>query len=197
MAKSSIFNENSKSTKGFSLNPLASRIDIERAPILQWSLIGLIILVGLLLETTVFSSWKIFGASPSFGYVAVTAVAYYAGANTGFVFGFFAGLGSDIFYRTPIGITALTMLLVGLGVGLVQTGMMRPTPIAIPIMAFIVSLAGNSLYVILSILLGFESLFNLHTLYVILISSLINMVASPFIFALVRKLIGAPAWKNR
>ena len=138
-----------------------------------------------------------FGAAPSFGYVAVAAVGYYAGANTAMVFGFFAGLGADIFYRTPLGVSALSMLICGVVVGILQTGMMRPTPLAVPVLGFLVSLAGNSVYVLISIIVGFESLVSLQSVYVILLSSIINTFASPFIFMFVRKAIGAPAWKNR
>lgn len=157
----------------------------------------MLVVIGLLLETTVFSSWRVFGAAPSFGYVAVAAVAYYAGANTAIIFGFCAGVGSDIFYRTPLGVSALSMMACGLVIGIMQTGMMRPTPLAVPLMGLVVSSVGNTLYVLISALVGFEGLFNLHSAYVIVVSSLISMVASPFIFAIVKKLIGAPAWKNR
>lgn len=184
-------------SKRFSLDPLNASIDVDRSPIIVWSAIALMVIIGLLLETTIFSSWRFLGAAPSFGYVAVAAVAYYAGANTAFVFGFFAGLGADMFYRTPLGVSALSMLLCGLVVGIIQTGMIRPTPLAIPLLAFLVSFAGNSLYVFFSVLLGFEDLFSLHSLYVIFMSSILNTLASPFIFAFVKKLIGAPAWRNR
>lgn len=181
----------------FSIDPLAADIDTERAPILRWSAISFLVLLGLLMETTVFSSWKIFGTSPTFGYVAVAAVAYYCGANTGMIFGFFAGIGSDFFYSTPIGVSALSMLLCALIVGIAQTGMMRPTPLAVPVLGFVVSLCGNALYVLISIIVGFDDLFNLHSAYVIIVSSILNMIASPFIFAISKKFIGAPAWKNR
>lgn len=184
-------------SKRFSLDPLNASVEIDRSPIIVWSAIALMLLVGILLETTIFSSWRIFGAAPSFGYVAVAAVAYYAGANTAVIFGFFAGLGADMFYRTPMGVTALSMMICGLVVGIIQTGMMRPTPVAIPLLAFAVSFAGNCLYIFFSILLGFEDLFSLHTLQVIFMTSLLNAIASPLIFAFVKKLIGAPAWRNR
>lgn len=181
----------------FSLDPLSSREDTDRAPIIKWSAIAFLVVVGLLFETTVFSSWRFFGAAPSMGYVAVAAVAYYSGANTALVFGFFAGVGSDIFYRTPLGVSGISMMICGLVIGIMQTGMMRPTPLAVPLLALGVSLAGNALYVLLSIIVGFERLFSVHSVYVILMSSLLNMIASPFVFAIVKKSIGAPAWKNR
>lgn len=181
----------------FSLDPLASDVDSERAPIFRWSAIALLVVFGLLLETTVFSSWKIFGTSPTFGYVATAAVAYYCGANTGMIFGFVAGIGSDFFYSTPIGVSALSMLLCALIVGIAQTGMMRPTPLAVPVLGFIVSLCGNTLYVLISIIVGYDELFNIHSAYVIVVSSVLNMIASPFIFAITKKFIGAPAWRNR
>ena len=181
----------------FSLDPLASRDDMDRSPILRWSAIALLVIVGLLFETTVFSSWRLFGAAPSFGYVAVAGIAYYAGANTAMVFGFFAGLGADIFYRTPHGVTALAMMICGVVVGIVQTGMMRPTPLAVPVLGFTVSLAGNIAYVLISIIVGFEGLVSIQSVKVILLTSIINMFAAPFIFMLIRKFIGAPAWKNR
>lgn len=181
----------------FSLDPLSSREDNDRSPILRWSAIAVLVIVGLLFQTTVFSTWKIFGAAPSFGYVAVAAVAYYSGANTALVFGFIAGIGSDIFYSTPLGVSGLSMMACGLTVGIMQTGMMRPTPLAVPLLGLGASLAGNSLYVLLSIIVGFEHLFSVHSIVVILFSSILNMIASPFVFAIVKKSIGAPAWKNR
>lgn len=181
----------------FSLDPLSSREDTDRSPILIWSAIALLVIVGLLFETTVFSSWRIFGAAPSLGYVAVAAVAYYSGANTALVFGFIAGVGLDIFYRTPIGVSGLSLMTCGLVVGIMQTGMMRPTPLAVPLLGFGASLAGNLLYVLFSIIVGFEYLFSMHSIVVIFFSSILNMFASPIVFAVVKKSIGAPAWKNR
>lgn len=181
----------------FSIDPLAADIDLERSPIFRWSAIGAFALLGLLLETTVFSTWRVFGAAPTFAYVATASVAYYCGANTGMVFGFFAGLGADLFYQTPVGVSALSMLLCAIIVGIAQTGMMRPTPLAVPLLGFVVSFAGNSLYVLISIMLGFDELFSLHSAKVIFVTSIINMFASPLIFAITKKFIGAPAWKNR
>lgn len=181
----------------FSLDPLAAHEDSERSPILRWSGIAAMVLAGLLCETTIFSSWRLFGAAPSFGYVAVAGVAYYAGANTAVVFGFCAGLGSDFFYRTPLGVSALSMMACAVVVGIMQTGMMRPTPFAVPLLSFCVSFAGNLLYVLLCVLVGFERLFSVHSAYIIFLTSLINCAASPFIFAVIRRFIGAPAWKNR
>ena len=186
-----------KNRRNFSINPLAADIGTERSPILKWSAISVLVIFGLLMETTVFSSWKLFGAAPTFGYVATAAVAYYCGANTGMIFGFFAGMGSDFFYSTPIGVSALSMLICAIIVGIAQTGMMRPTPLAVPLLGFVVSMAGNTIYVLISIMVGFDELFNLHTGYVIFISSILNMIASPFIFAITKRFVGAPAWKNR
>ncbi len=183
--------------KNLSIDPLAADIDLERSPILRWSAIGAFGLLGILLETTIFSTWKFFGAAPTFGYVATASVAYYCGANTGMVFGFIAGIGADLFYQTPIGVSALSMLVCALIVGIAQTGMMRPTPLAVPLLGFVVSFAGNALYVLISIMVGFDEFFNLHSAKVIFISSTLNMLASPFIFAITKKFIGAPAWKNR
>ena len=186
-----------RARKNFSFYLLAADINTDRSPFFRWLSIGILVVLGLLLETTVFSSWKVFDSSPTFGYVATAAVAYYCGANTGMVFGFFAGLGSDFFYSTPIGISALSMLICAIIVGVAQTGMMRPTPLAIPLLTFIISFTGNTLYVLFSIMVGFEELFSLHSAYLIVVSSLLNVIASPFIFAITKNFIGAPAWKNR
>ena len=180
-----------------SLDPLASAINTDRSPIFQWIIIAILTLVGLLLETTVFSTWRIFGTAPTFAYIATAAIAYYYGANTGMVFGFISGLGADFFYSTPIGITALSLVICALLVGLAQTGMMRPTPLAVPLLGFVVSFAGNALYILLSIIVGFDELFSVHSLYLIFVTSVLNTIASPFIFSVVKRFTGAPAWKNR
>ena len=125
-----------RARKNFSIDPLAADINTDRSPFFRWLSIGILVVLGLLLETTVFSSWKVFDSSPTFGYVATAAVAYYCGA-------------------------------------------------------------GNTLYVLFSIMVGFEELFSLHSAYLIVVSSLLNVIASPFIFAITKNFIGAPAWKNR
>ena len=100
-----------RARKNFSIDPLAADINTDRSPFFRWLSIGILVVLGLLLETTVFSTWRIFGTAPTFAYIATAAIAYYCGANTGMVFGFISGLGADFFYSTPIGITALSLFI--------------------------------------------------------------------------------------
>ena len=82
--------------------------------------LGLVVLVCVVLQTTLFTHLRIDGVVPDLGLVAVLAVAYEDGADTGAVYGFLMGLAMDLFLTTPLGLSALAFAVTGYAVGVFQ-----------------------------------------------------------------------------
>ena len=96
--------------------------------------LGLVIVVCVVLQTTLFTHLRIDGVGPDVGLVAVLAVAYEDGADTGAIFGFLMGLAIDLFLTTPLGLSALSFAVTGYAVGVFQAGVVRTTPWLAPLL---------------------------------------------------------------
>jgi rod shape-determining protein MreD len=96
--------------------------------------LGFVVLAAVVLQTTVFTHLRIDGVAPDIGLMAVLAVAYEEGADTGAVFGFVIGLAIDLFLTTPLGLSALSFALTGYAVGVFQSGLVRTTPALAPLL---------------------------------------------------------------
>ena len=92
------------------------------------------IVVCVVLQTTLFTHLRIDGVGPDVGLVAVLAVAYEDGADTGAIFGFLMGLAIDLFLTTPLGLSALSFAVTGYAVGVFQAGVVRTTPWLAPLL---------------------------------------------------------------
>jgi rod shape-determining protein MreD len=134
--------------------------------------LGLVILAAVVLQTTVFSGdLRVFGVMPDLGLVLTVAVAYQQGPERGAAFGFAAGFAIDLFLDTPVGLSALSFALVGYGVGIVQSGIVRPSRWAKPVMGFLGGIAGGALFVGVGALAGQDQLLALRSVKVILIAA--------------------------
>jgi rod shape-determining protein MreD len=76
------------------------------------------------------------------------------GADRGAVIGFLCGLLTDLFLQTPLGLSALAFSLVAVGVGSVQSSIIRSTWWIPPLTAFVASAAGIVLYGLLGAIVG-------------------------------------------
>ncbi len=76
-----------------------------------------VIAVGVVLESTLLAHLRLGGARPDLLVLAVIAVAMSCGPATGSVFGFAAGLVSDLQFAAPVGVSALVYAVIGFGVG--------------------------------------------------------------------------------
>ena len=96
--------------------------------------LGLVVIVCVVLQTTLFTHLQIDGVAPDIGLVAVLAVAYEDGPDTGAIYGFLMGLAIDLFLTTPLGLSALSFAVTGYAVGVFQAGVVRTTPWLAPIL---------------------------------------------------------------
>ena len=93
--------------------------------------LALVIISVVVLQTTLFSDrLRVFGVMPDIGLVLTVAVAYNRVPELGAAFGFAAGLRHRLLPDTPVGLSALSFALVGYGVGVVQSGLVRPSLLA-------------------------------------------------------------------
>src|SRR4029450_12697441 len=86
----------------------------------------------------------VFGAVPDLLLVATIAVGYQRGPEAGAVFGFVGGLAIDCFLSSPLGVSALAFALVGYGVGVFQSGLLRSSRWIAPVLGGIGGLGGGA-----------------------------------------------------
>jgi rod shape-determining protein MreD len=154
---------------------------------MQCRKLALVIAVGVVLQTTVFSApLRVFGVTPDVGLLLTVAVAYYSGPERGAVFGFVAGLVTDLFLNTPFGVSALSSALVGYGVGVVQSGLIRAPRWVAPVMGILGGLAGGTLFVGIGALAGREELLALRSMRVVLIACVYDAVLAFVAFPIAR-----------
>jgi rod shape-determining protein MreD len=162
----------------------------------------LLVLGSVVLQTTLFSEGlRIFGVTGDVALVLTIAVAYYAGAETGATYGFFAGLTLDCFLQTPFGLSALTFAVVGYGVGLLQSGLVRATRWIAPILGGIGGLVGGAMFILLAALVGQDELIAVRSLRVLAIATVYDALLAFLAFPVARwatRLPGVPVrgWRG-
>lgn len=157
---------------------------------MRWIRPFLLIVSLVVLQTALFPSLRILGAAPDLLLVATIAVAYERGAETGAVFGFAAGLAIDCFLSSPFGVSALTFALVGYGVGVFQSGLVRSSRWMTPTLAGVGGFVGGCLWVGIAALAGQEDLFVVSTLRIIVVAAFYDAVVSFVVFPFARWAVG-------
>lgn len=143
---------------------------------MQYSLrLILVLVLFLTVQTTWLAEIAPFGVPGDLMLLLAIAMGMVAGPIRGATAGFVAGLALDLFVLTPLGLTAFTYMVVGYVVGTVLQGVLRNAVWIPPVAAFLASIAGVSLYVVVGRLLGQQfRLPNLPT--VMLVTATMNTV---------------------
>lgn len=160
--------------------------------------LAIVIVVAVVLHTTLFSGGlRVFGVMPDLGLVLTVGVAYYLGPERGAAFGFVSGLAVDLFLNTPFGLSALSFALVGYGIGVVQSGLVRSSRWVAPIMGGLGGLAGGALFVCIGALAGREELLSLRSVKVVLIASVYDALLAFVVFPIARWATRVPSGEVR
>jgi rod shape-determining protein MreD len=119
--------------------------------------VAVLLVVTLVLQATVASDLRVRGAAPDFLLLLAVCAGLTGGASQGTLVGFAAGLATDLYVTgTPVGLSALTLCLVGYGVGTLRetvlpedrllTPLLAATATAIAVVAYLAlgDLAGQS-----------------------------------------------------
>jgi rod shape-determining protein MreD len=148
-----------------------------------------VIVTGLLLQSTLFWDLKLLGVRPELMYLVTIVIAILEGPNEGAVTGFAAGLAQDFLLNQPKGITALTLTLVGYAAGLARQYIVSPSPLLPMILVGVGTAAGIAFYQVVAFLLGqLEETFS-YAIRVTLLTALYNAILTPIVYPLLRRVI--------
>lgn len=148
-----------------------------------------VIVTGLLLQSTLFWDLKLLGVRPELMYLITIVIAILEGPNEGAVTGFAAGLAQDFLLNQPKGITALTLTLVGYAAGLARQYIVSPSPLLPTILVGVGTAAGIAFYQVVAFLLGqLEETFT-YAIRVTLLTALYGAILTPIVYPLLRRLI--------
>lgn len=164
---------------------------------MRWIRYFLLVVSLVVLQTAVFPSLRVFGAVPDLLLVATIAVAYERGAETGAVFGFAAGLSIDCFLSSPLGVSALAFSLVGYGVGVFQSGLVRSTRWIAPILGGVGGLVGGFLWIVIASIAGQEGLFTASSIRIVVAAAAYDALVAIVVFPFARWACGDHDYAHR
>lgn len=114
----------------------------------------IVVFVLLTVQVTLLDFVRVAGAHPDVMLLIPVAAGYVGGPERGAAFGFASGLVADLFLPTTFGLSALVGCLLGYGVGLTTTTVVRGSWWLSPIVAAAATAAGMVGYAILGAVLG-------------------------------------------
>ena len=146
--------------------------------------LALLLILLVVFQTTVFPHLRVAGVVPELGLVAAAAIAVRYGPELGAGFGFAAGLASDVFLQTPLGLAALAFGLTAYLVGAMQNSLARPTWWINPAVAIGAGIVAGLLFVGLGAVVGQEQLVTVHSLRIVVLAALYDGVIALVVFPL-------------
>jgi rod shape-determining protein MreD len=164
---------------------------------MRWIRYFLLIVSLVVLQTALFPSLRVWGAAPDLLLVATVAVAYERGPETGAVFGFASGLAIDCFLSSPLGVSALAFSLVGYGVGVFQSGLVRSSRWMTPVLGGVGGLVGGFLWIGIASIAGQEDLFVSATFRILVLAAIYDALMALWIFPFARWACGDHDYAHR
>ena len=146
----------------------------------------LVVITLVVLQTTVFTHLRIFGAVPDLCLVATVAIAYEEGPQTGALFGFLSGLAVDLFLASPAGLSALSNACTGYGVGVFQGGLVRESRLLPVVLGGIGGLIGGTIFVIVGGIAGQSGYLSLTSVRIVIVAAIYDAAIAPLVFPFVR-----------
>ena len=148
-----------------------------------------VIVTAILLQSTVFSQLRLLGVRPELLYLVTILIALQEGPNEGAIVGFTCGLAQDMLLDQPMGITALTLTLLGYAVGMARQYIVSPSPLVPTIVVAISTALGVAFYEIVTFLLGQFDASITYAVRVALLTALYNAILTPILSPLLRRII--------
>jgi rod shape-determining protein MreD len=146
----------------------------------------LLVVTLVVLQTTVFTHLRVFGAIPDLCLVATVAVAFEEGPQAGAIFGFFSGLVLDLFLASPLGLSALANSVTGYTVGVFQSGFVRESRTMPIVLGAIGGLIGGTVFVVVGGIAGQAGYLSLTSVRVIIVAAIYDGLVAPLVFPFVR-----------
>ena len=146
--------------------------------------LALLLVLLVVLQTSLMPHLRIAGVVPDLGLVAAVALAVRFGPELGASFGFAAGLATDVFLQTPLGLSAFAFGFTAFLFGVVQGRLARPAWWMRPAIAFAAGIVAGVLFVGLGALVGQSQLWALRSIRTILLAAAYDGVVAIVIFPL-------------
>ena len=146
---------------------------------MSWPRLAVVVLVTLVLQVCLFSRFSYEGARPDVMILLAVVAGYRLGPERGAIVGFASGLAFDIVLTTPLGLSALVYTLVGYGVGVTTSGMVRTSRWGAPLVAAIGSAAGMLLYAAIGAVLGEPTLSGPSLTTILVLVAAVNAALAP------------------
>ncbi|GAB6088062.1 rod shape-determining protein MreD [Alkaliphilus crotonatoxidans] len=159
--------------------------------------ISMIVLLNLILQSTLFQYFEIYGVVPNTALILVISLAVYNGKIKGAGIGFVVGLLQDIIFGRMIGLNALVYMLTGYGVGLLNKNVFKDN-LLIPFSLTAVSTVFyESINLLLLFFMGYK--FELLSFFkkMLMVEVLYNSIVSIFVYIYVSKLYQSKLMKKR
>ena len=128
----------------------------------------------LLLQSSLLTQMKLGVVRPDAMVLLPITAGLLGGSERGAVVGFFAGLLTDLFLQTPMGLSALTYSIVGFGVGAMHTGVLRAAWWIGPLIAMTASGISVGLFVLIGAVVGVAHLIRPDLAWIVVGVAIIN-----------------------
>ncbi len=152
----------------------------------------ILLLAALVVHESLFAAIRLGDVHPHLMLLTAVAAGIAGGSERGAVIGFVCGLLTDVFLRTPLGLSALTFTLVAFVVGLVQSSVIRSSWWIPPLTAFFASGAAMLLYGVLGAIVGRSDFVRPQILVVAAIVGAVNAVLAPPVVKAMSWAMGGP-----
>lgn len=160
-------------------------------------IIGIIIAVNLIFQSTLLQYFKIYGVLPNTGLILVISFAIYNGKNKGALIGFFVGLLQDIMFGRIIGLNACVYMITGYLVGIINRKVFKENLLIPFTLTALATVFYEIINLLLIYLLGYRiELFNFFK-KMIVTEVLYNSIFSVIIYIYVTKLYQSKYMKKR
>jgi len=160
-------------------------------------IVGLIFIFNLILQSTVFQWFKIYGVVPNTALILVVSFAIYSGKNKGAIIGFSVGMLHDVIFGRIIGSNALFFMIIGYLVGLMDQKIFKENLIIPFLLTALATVLYETLNLLLIFLFGYRvELFNVIK-KMLVVEVIYNSILSPIIYFYVSKLFRKNMMKKR
>ena len=140
--------------------------------------VSAVYMVALLLQLTIFVEVRVIGVAPELPALVAILAGLLAGAHTGSMVAFGAGLMWDVYLPTPLGLAAVSFALVAFGLGSMTEDLFHDTRIQTGLLVFAGTAASVTAYAVLGEVVGQRGLVGDDLLTIVLVSSALNAVLS-------------------
>jgi len=149
--------------------------------------IALIMIVAVVLQVSFFSYLTLFGTTPNIIPLVAVSLGLLGGAMTGAVCGFILGFILDSVLLATLGVSSLTLLVVGYLAGRYREGTEISNTLVPPIMIGALTMASSAGFAVMQVMLGIDAPVSLLVLREIFVQGLLAFILAIPFYPLIRR----------